>query len=86
MPTYQNEIVIIIRADLLEWQKLDAAAFLASAVERKTIRKSGGRFCEQELVMPMAKSRIRQRLVDLHRLDREFPATYLGPQTRAGTC
>src|SRR6267142_1996576 len=35
MPTYQNKIAIIIRADLLEWQKLNVAAFLASAVAVK---------------------------------------------------
>ena len=32
MPTYHNKIAIIIRADLLEWQKLNVAAFLASSV------------------------------------------------------
>lgn len=32
MPTYQDKIAIVIRADLLEWQKLNVAAFLASAV------------------------------------------------------
>src|ERR1700730_19399934 len=35
MPTYQNKIAIIIRADLLEWQKLNVAAFLASSVAVK---------------------------------------------------
>jgi hypothetical protein len=29
---YENKIAIIIRADLLEWQKLNVAAFLASSV------------------------------------------------------
>jgi hypothetical protein len=35
MPTYQNKIAIIIKADLLEWQKLNAAAFLASSIAIK---------------------------------------------------
>src|SRR5882724_917752 len=35
MPTYQNKVAIIIRADLLEWQKLNVAAFLASSVAVK---------------------------------------------------
>jgi hypothetical protein len=35
MPTYQNKIAIVIRADLLEWQKLNVAAFLASSVAVK---------------------------------------------------
>ena len=35
MPTYQNKIAVIVRADLLEWQKLNVAAFLASSVAVK---------------------------------------------------
>lgn len=35
MPVYENKIAIIIKADLLEWQKLNVAAFLASAVTIK---------------------------------------------------
>ena len=35
MPTYQNKIAIIVRADLLEWQKLNVTAFLASSVAVK---------------------------------------------------
>ena len=35
MPTYHNKIAVIIRADLLEWQKLNVAAFLASSVAVK---------------------------------------------------
>ena len=32
MPTYRNKIAVVIRADLLVWQKLNVAAFLASSV------------------------------------------------------
>jgi hypothetical protein len=35
MPTYHNKIAIVVRADLLEWQKLNVAAFLASSVAVK---------------------------------------------------
>ena len=35
MPTYPNKIAIVISADLLEWQKLNVAAFLASSVAVK---------------------------------------------------
>src|SRR5246127_1964751 len=35
MPTYLQKIAIVIRADLLEWQKLNVAAFLASSVAVK---------------------------------------------------
>jgi hypothetical protein len=44
MPTYQNKIAIIIRADLLEWQRLNVAAFLASAVAVKCPDTHGGPF------------------------------------------
>jgi Uncharacterized protein conserved in bacteria len=35
MPTYQTKIAVVVRADLLEWQKLNVAAFLASSVAVK---------------------------------------------------
>ena len=35
MPTYQNKVAIILRADLLDWQRLNVAAFLASSVAVK---------------------------------------------------
>lgn len=44
MPTYQNKIAIIIRADLLEWQRLNVAAFLASAVAVKFPETHGSPF------------------------------------------
>jgi len=44
MPTYQNKIAIVIRADLLEWQKLNVAAFLASSVAVKFSETHGRPF------------------------------------------
>jgi hypothetical protein len=44
MPTYQDKIAIAIRADLLEWQKLNVAAFLASAVAVNIPETHGRRF------------------------------------------
>ena len=32
MPVYERKVAIIIRGDLLDWQKLNVAAFLSSAV------------------------------------------------------
>ena len=40
MPTYQNKVAIVIRADLLEWQRLNVAAFLAQLGCREVPRNS----------------------------------------------
>lgn len=41
---YDNIIAIVIRKDLLPWQKLNVAAFLASSVAIKFTETHGGSF------------------------------------------
>ena len=58
MPVYDTKIAIVIRADLLEWQKLNVAAFLASAVAIKFPETHGRPFitANQTEYMPFVKN------------------------------
>ena len=60
MPVYESKIAIIIKADLLEWQKLNIAAFLASAVAIKFPEIHGRPFvtASQSEYLPFIKNPI----------------------------
>jgi hypothetical protein len=41
MPVYDQKVAVVVRADLLDWQKLNVTAFLASAVAVRFIETHG---------------------------------------------
>jgi hypothetical protein len=57
---YENKIVIVIRVDLAEWQKLNVAAFLASSVAIKFPETHGRPFVNASgsLYLPFIKNPI----------------------------
>jgi hypothetical protein len=44
MPVYDRKVAVVVRADLLDWQKLNVSAFLASAVAVQFSETHGGPF------------------------------------------
>ena len=57
MPVYNQTVAIVIRADLLDWQKLNVAAFLASAVAVQFSETHGQPFvtADQVTYLPFIK-------------------------------
>lgn len=57
MPVYDQKIAVVVRADLLDWQKLNVVAFLASAVAVRFSETHGRSFvtADQVTYLPFIK-------------------------------